>query len=123
MNSVEMVLNILKERNIPVSRLERECGFSNGYLKQLKKGSIPAGRLMQIANYLSVDFKSLLPMPDEPDSEKKTAAQMGDGLSDDQLELISIIRDLDPASVRYLSKIAREVTEYRRFLDGQEHTE
>ena len=36
MNSVERVKAICKERKIPISRLEKECGFSNGYLNPKK---------------------------------------------------------------------------------------
>ena len=55
MNTVERVKMICKERKIPLSRLERECGFANGYISQLKKGSIPADRLQMIADYLGMD--------------------------------------------------------------------
>lgn len=54
MNSVDRVKNICKERKIPISRLERDLGFSNGYIGQLKKGTFPADRLNSIANYLNL---------------------------------------------------------------------
>ena len=54
MNSVDFVKKICKERGIALSRLERECGFGNGYISQLKKGVFPADRLQKIANYLNV---------------------------------------------------------------------
>ena len=54
MNTVEKVKAICKERKIPISRLEKACGFANGYIGQLKKGSIPDDRLMKIAAFLSV---------------------------------------------------------------------
>jgi len=60
MNTVERVKMICKERKIPLSRLERECGFANGYISQLKRGSIPADRLQIIAAYLGMDIKELL---------------------------------------------------------------
>lgn len=58
MNSVELVKNICKERKIPISRLEIDCGFSNGYIRKLKEGKFPSDRIQIIANYLdvSVDF-------------------------------------------------------------------
>ena len=59
MNTVERVKMICKERKIPLSRLERECGFSNGYIGQLRKGSIPDDRLLKIANYLGVTTDQL----------------------------------------------------------------
>ena len=40
MTSVEKVLKVLKERHIAVSRMERDLGFGNGYIRQLKKGTI-----------------------------------------------------------------------------------
>lgn len=41
MNTVERVKAICKERKIPVYKLEKDLGFSNGYISQLKKGSLP----------------------------------------------------------------------------------
>ena len=60
MNAVEMVKEICKERNIPISRLERECGFSNGYISKLKKGYFPIDKAEKIANYLNIDVNVLL---------------------------------------------------------------
>lgn len=58
MNTVERLKEICKERHIAISRLERECGFSNGYIGQLKKGTIPDDRLKRISEFLdlSVDY-------------------------------------------------------------------
>lgn len=54
MNSVERVKSICRERKIPISRLEKELNFANGYIGQLKKGTFPDDRLLMIANYLDV---------------------------------------------------------------------
>ena len=58
MNAVERVKSICKERKIPISKLETDCGFSNGYIGQLRKGTFPDDRLRIIAKYLncSPDF-------------------------------------------------------------------
>ena len=58
MNSVERVKSICKERKIPLSRLEKDLGFANGYIGQLKKGTLPDDRIYKIAEYLhlSVDY-------------------------------------------------------------------
>lgn len=42
MNTVDRIKEICKERRIPLSRLEKACGFANGYIGQLKKRK-PAG--------------------------------------------------------------------------------
>ena len=52
MNRVERVKEICKERKIPISKVERDLGYANGYIGQLKKGVFPADRLLDIAEYL-----------------------------------------------------------------------
>ena len=54
MNSVSRVKAICKERKIPISRLEKDLGYANGYIGQLRKGTFPDDRLVEIANYLNV---------------------------------------------------------------------
>lgn len=60
MNTVEKIKEICKERKIPISKLERDCGFANGYIGQLKKGSIPSDRLMKVSEYLELSPSYLL---------------------------------------------------------------
>lgn len=60
MNSVERVKAICKERKIPISKIERDLGYANGYIGQLKKGVFPADRLQDIAEYLGVSSEYLL---------------------------------------------------------------
>ena len=60
MNSVERVKAICRERRIPISKLERELGYANGYIGQLKKGVFPDNRLSEIADYLSVSAEYLM---------------------------------------------------------------
>ena len=60
MNSVDRVKKICKDRKIPISKLERELGFSNGYISQLRKGVFPADRLALIADYLQISSNYLL---------------------------------------------------------------
>ena len=76
MNSVERVKAICKERKIAISKLEKDLGFSNGYISQLRKGSFPADRLMAIAEYLglSVDYLAT------GDNEKNPALKNENGL-------------------------------------------
>lgn len=54
MNQVEKVKELCRLNRIPLYKLERELGFSNGYIGQLKKGTIPADRLQKIADYFGV---------------------------------------------------------------------
>ena len=59
MNEVEKVIEICKERDIPITRLEKDCGFSNKYITNLKRGTFPYDRLVKIAEYLNVPLSSL----------------------------------------------------------------
>lgn len=82
MNSVERVKAICKERKIAISKLEKDLGFSNGYIGQLRKGVFPADRLMAISDYLelSVDY-----LATGEESEKEKPAQES-GLSVDEIK-------------------------------------
>lgn len=66
MNSVERVKQLCKERRIPVSKLEKELGFSNGYIGQLRKGVFPSDRLVVIADYLGVTVDYLMTGKEDP---------------------------------------------------------
>lgn len=59
-NSVRYVRTVCKERNIPVSRLEKDCGFSNGYLNPKKITRLPYDRAKQIAAYLNIPVDTIL---------------------------------------------------------------
>lgn len=60
MTTVERIRTICRERKIPISRLEKACGFANGYISQLKKGTIPDDRLLKIASFLELPVEALL---------------------------------------------------------------
>ena len=60
MNSVERVKALCKERRIPISRLEKDLGFANGYIGQLRKGTFPDDRLIKIAEYLNVSTSFIM---------------------------------------------------------------
>lgn len=60
MTSVDRVKALCKERKIPISKLERDCDFSNGYIRGLREGKFPSDRLQVIADYLHVSVPWLL---------------------------------------------------------------
>ncbi|MFT3982273.1 MAG: helix-turn-helix transcriptional regulator [Lachnospiraceae bacterium] len=60
MNSVERVKKLCKDRNIPISRLERDLGYSNGYIGQLRKGVFPYERIAAISKYLNISIEYLM---------------------------------------------------------------
>ena len=83
MNSVERVKAICKERKIAISKLERDLGYANGYIGQLRKGTFPADRLSEIAVYLSVSPEFLMTGIEN----KKAPAESGKrSISDDDIK-------------------------------------
>lgn len=56
MNDVERVKLVCKERKIPISKLEKELGFANGYIGQLKKGFFPSDRAAKISSFLGIEL-------------------------------------------------------------------
>lgn len=59
MNTVERIKAICKERKIPISKLEKDCGFSNGYIGQLRKGTMQNDRMMIVSEYLGISMEEL----------------------------------------------------------------
>ncbi len=91
MNCVERIKTICKERKIPISKLERDLGFANGYIGQLRKGVLPSNRLVQVAEYLSVSVNFLMTGED-----KKTAPTLtGKDERDIARDLERIMSQLD----------------------------
>ena len=60
MDSVELIKQICKENGISIAKLERECGFSNGYIRGLREGKMPADRLQKVAQFLGLPMEYLL---------------------------------------------------------------
>ena len=84
MNTVERIKQICKNRKIAISKLEKECGFANGYIGQLKKGTVPDDRLRIISDYLGISAEELSTgeKPDIP------------GFESEHLELIELYSKL-----------------------------
>ena len=61
MTPVERVVAICKERKITIAKIERDLGFSNGYIKGLKGGKISAERVRTIGDYLNVPYYEIDP--------------------------------------------------------------
>ena len=54
MTATDRVKAICKERKIPIYKLEKDLGFSNGYVRGLKLGAFPSDKVKPIADYLNV---------------------------------------------------------------------
>lgn len=131
-NGVEYVREVCQQRKIPVSVLEKECGFSNGYLKPRKLQKIPYERALKIANYLnlSVDFlltgeqketAPVLTKKDERDIEKRLEAVLED-LENSQGGLVFSGEPLDEVTRELLAESLRNSMRIGKTLAKQKFT-
>ena len=116
MNSVELVKKICKERGIPISRLERQCRFANGYIRRLSKGVFPSDKLQIIADYLDVSVEYLLSGGEKTvdvraDGQQKwyfddETAQIAQWIADnpEMKAVMYALRDMPPDSARALAE-------------------
>ena len=104
MNSVEKVKALCKKRKIAISRLEKDLGYSNGYIGQLRKGVFPSDRLVQIADYLNVPIDYL--MNAEPQKKNELTAK-----DDAEKQLLSSFRKLNGTGKGKVVDYAADMTQ------------
>lgn len=68
MDSVNLVRQLCKEKGVSIAKLEKECGFSNGYIRGLRRGLLPIDRAKIIADYFGVSIDYLM-TGEEPSTE------------------------------------------------------
>lgn len=78
-NSVEYIRSVCRQKKIPISRLEKDCGFSNGYLHPKKLKKLHYDRAVAIANYLDVSVNMIL-TGEEEQKEPPTTLANSEGL-------------------------------------------
>ena len=107
MNAVDRVKALCKERRIPISKLERDLGFANGYIGQLRKGVFPSDRLMKIADYFSVSHLYLL------SGETQTPTQNGEQDILDEIDVAfygdyKALSEDDKETLRAMARLMRK---------------
>lgn len=97
MNSVERVKDICRDRKIPISKLEKDLGFSNGYVGQLRRGVFPDDRLGKIADYLGVTVDYLM-NGEKPSNKAKDERDIKQALEDfkNRLSTAGVMYDGEP---------------------------
>lgn len=134
-NSVQYVRDICEKENIPISRLEKDCHFSNGYLNPKKMTKISYDRAVVIAEYLNIPVENILngpasnktqvmdlfmgkssrpltPMEAQigAQAQKRQPARTGE-LSEDKRAVYDFIDALSDEQVKRLLQIARAAFE------------
>lgn len=98
MTTVERVIKECKEQNIPLSKIERDLGFGNGYFRSLKKGDLPYERLEKVAEYLGVRMEWLI---------FGSYLQFNDPMVSDELAFMADIEERDPEYFKALVEFVR----------------
>ena len=68
---VEYVRDMCTRKNIAISTLEKDLGFSNGYLNPKKLKKIPYDRAITISDYLGADLDRVLGVVADKDGFNK----------------------------------------------------
>ena len=113
MTSVDKVKSICKERKIPISRLERDLGYANGYIGQLRKGTFPNDRLIEIASYLNIPTSYLSGEDDLNGQIEKPTLQTESELDPVTKELFDIVNSSDEDELKALLEMARLIKKRR----------
>lgn len=110
MNTVDRVKELCRVNNIPLYKLERELGFANGYIGQLKKGSFPSDRLPKVADYFGVSVEYLLTGETPSDGyylDPATAEAAQEIFENRELRLLfDAARDITPEQLKMLHALA-----------------
>ena len=136
MNTVEKIKQVCKNRNIPISKLEKDLGFANGYIGQLKKGSVPFDRLIVIAAYLDMNVYEFCDFDEVKqqygghlsavmrgyyevlkDSFRSSEAVDAPDLSDDEAELLRLFRMFNESGRNRALCALKELSEIPRYTD------
>lgn len=116
-NSVQMVRDLCKARNIPIAKLEKDCGFSNGYLNPKKMTKIPYDRAVLIAEYLGVSADLIL----TGEENKKAPTENGerDILDEVDIGFYNGYKELDESDKEVLRDMVRVMRERRANRSGK----
>lgn len=101
MNSVELIKKLCKERKIPISKLERELGYGNGYISQLRKGTIPSNRAIEIAQYLNISLSYLSSGREIDEKETELTSKDERDIKKDLDRIMEKIRSRDDGPLNY----------------------
>lgn len=114
MTTVELVRKICRERGIAVSQLERDCGFSNGYLNPRKLQKLPYARALKVAEYLSLPAQALLGGVHEGAGDTKALT-----FDDFTYAMQNEVQDLTEQDKALLLSMARQLKDARKKSNGE----
>ena len=109
-NLYDTILTLCESRGIKGGKMCTDIGISKGLLTDLKMGrrtGVSAVTAQKIAAYFDVSVGYLL--GEEEKSEKKEQPTEYDGLSDELVELIGVLRELPKDNILALLQLAKSM--------------
>ena len=115
-STVEKIIEICKERQIKISKLERDLGYGNGFLNPKKITDVKAARLFEILDYLGMtleEFQEKMKNPTAESDGKDDYKLDLSGATDKQKELIQRILSYSDDQVSAFLSITQSPTTNR----------
>lgn len=98
-------IELCRKSGIKPTPLVMQMGLSSSNVSQWKKGSTPRPEVLKrLADYFNVSVEYLL----ESDQKEKPATPEGDELSDEDIEIIKLLRAASPAKRAALLALLKE---------------
>lgn len=116
-NSVQYVRDLCQQLKIPISKLEKDCGFSNGYLNPKKMSKIPYDRAVLIAQCLKVPVSDILEGPQK--GKTPTVSGERDILDEVDVAFYGDYKELSEDDKETLRAMARVMRERRAAQQGK----
>lgn len=98
MSEAERIRQICASKGIRISKLEKDLGFGNGYINPKKVTHFSHERLLKIADYLGVSVGDIT----GEETTKKPVTIDGNGLTDEEIDVINALRSAPPDVRRHL---------------------
>lgn len=86
----DFIKSVARSKGTSAAKIERELGFSNGYIGTVRDSSFPYDRLLRIAEHLDVSPEYLWSC-----GESAANTFAGPSLSDDESDMLVAFRKLD----------------------------
>jgi SOS-response transcriptional repressor LexA len=90
MNIVERIRDICQKLDVPISRLEQDLGFGNGFLNPKKISDLKVSRLLKILNYLGISVADFFG-PEFVQDELTDLQKKYNALDDHGRELVDLV--------------------------------
>ena len=109
---IQRIKNLCKKRGVSISKMERDCGFSNSYITNLRAGKMPADRLQKVADYFGVSTKFLLTGEEDEEYYSPEAKEIAQQIHDDPelRALFHLAKTVSPEQLRFIENLLQFMT-------------